>query len=203
MHIELYLKALKSAEAARDSFDEENADSAVNRAYYAVFNAARAFLASVGVTVDGSHGAIVQLFGLHAIMTKKVEPEFGRRFNLLQGARSIADYDQISVSLAEAKAYVEDAEKFLDEIGGLLPSLPSHARRGLSAKEKADVDVRRSLAVAFCKAVESRGETPPPGLEEQLVLYGTRESLTRMIAELNEMNDLASFISQRCPDLHF
>jgi uncharacterized protein (UPF0332 family) len=202
MHLDLFSKALEAAEAARDEFDERRYDSAVNRAYYAMFNAARAFLASVGVDADqSSHGAVLQLFGLHAIKTGKLSQDFGRSFNRAQEARSVADYDQTSMAEPDARTHLEAAERLVDEIGKLLPSLPANKRRGESAKEKAEADIKRALADAFCNAVEARGETPPPGLVEQLVLYGSRESLTRMFAELDEMNDLNSFLTQRFPDL--
>lgn len=201
MYLDLFSKALESAEAARDDFDEERYDSAVNRAYYAMFNAARAFLASVGVDAEqSSHGAAVQLFGLHAIKTSKAPQDLGRMFNRAQEARSIADYDEASVAGPDAKGHVEAAERFVDEIGRLLPSLPADMRRGPSAKEKAESEIKRVLADAFCKAIEARGETTPPGLVEQLVLYGTRKSLARLFAELDEMNNLSSFLTQRFPD---
>jgi len=202
MYLDLFSKAVSSAQSARDNLDEFRFDSAESSAYYAMFNAARAFLASVGVDHEqSSHGTVVRLFGLHAIKTGTFPKDLGRMINRAQEARSVADYDELSVSGPDAKGHVEAAERFVDEIGTKLPSLPASMRRGASAKEKAETEVRRSLAVAFCMAAESRGETTPPGLVEQLVLYGTRESLTQLITELGEMNDLASFISHRLPEL--
>ena len=83
--------AVECAEAARDAFDNEHHDSAVNRSYYAMFNAARAWLSSLGRPVDGKHGAIIGDFGLHVVRPGLIDADFGRTFNRMLEPRSDAD----------------------------------------------------------------------------------------------------------------
>jgi len=202
MYQDLYSKALRFAQDARNALDEGGGDSAVNRAYYAMFNAARAFLDSQGLSIEAaSHGAVVQLFGLHAIKPGKIEPEYGRQLIRAMEARSIADYDGESVPPADARVHVDAAEKFVVRIAALLPSLPQRTRIGPSASAHAELDLLRILAQTFCRATRARGFSPPDGLEEQLVATGSREGLTKLIVDMNEMTDLAAFLAQRFPNI--
>jgi uncharacterized protein (UPF0332 family) len=200
MYLVLYSKALRFAQDARNSLDDGSADSAVNRAYYAMFNAARAFLDSQGVSIAAaSHGAVLQLFGRHAIKTGKIEPEFGRQLNRAMEARSVADYDGVNVAVADARVHVEAAEKFVDRIAVLLPSLPPGTRRAPSAEAQAQVELLRKLAHAFCQAVEARGVALPTGLKDQIVIHGAIDSVARALLDVEEMTDLSSFVAQHFP----
>jgi hypothetical protein len=118
-------------------------------------------------------------------------------------ARSVADYDGVSVPLADAKVYVEAAERFVDRIASLLPSAVVIVTPRPSTKATAEANILRSLAVAFSMAAEACGETLPPDLIDKLVIYGTRDSLTQLIADINKMNDLVSFPVERFPNVRF
>ena len=61
---ELMDKAFRAARSMRTLLDDGDLEGATNRAYYAMFHAARAALSVKGIdTDDKKHGSIVGLFG--------------------------------------------------------------------------------------------------------------------------------------------
>ena len=68
-------------------------------------------------------------------------------------------------------------------------------------KQKAEVDILHTLALVFVRASEARGVPLPAGFHEQLIIYGTRSSRMRLITEIDEMKDLAPYVSSRCPEI--
>ena len=95
-------------------------DDAVSRAYYAVFHAAQAMLASQGLEAD-THSGVKTLFHLHFIKSKKIDAKFGRYLSNLKDDREEGDYDIVSSvdaemaanALREAKEFVAQARQFL------------------------------------------------------------------------------------------
>lgn len=91
-------------------------DGACNRAYYAVFSAARAVLAGVRASLARSkgHGTIVRRFEKHLVQERGLDPVFGRSFfGRLSHARWMADYDEERVDETAARAMPGEAERFL------------------------------------------------------------------------------------------
>ncbi len=193
----LFAKAVEAAESGRDALDRGDVNSAVNRAYYAMFNAARAYLATVGQDTHGPHGTIVRLFGMHLVQTGKVSADYGRQFNRAQEARSVADYDTASVSPADAETFVNAAESLVDLMATLLPagSVDPDFRRRPSQKETQ----LRGLVTLFAGLVTASGEVLPPGFEEDLVTYASAEDIIDLTARLDEMGDVTSFVRTRIP----
>lgn len=200
MFLDLFSKAISAAEAARDNLDAGHADDAVNRAYYAMYNAARAFLASQGRDIAGSHGAIVRDFGRYAVLGGVVGADLGRLLNRAQEARSVADYGEESVPVPDALALVEGAERFVDAIGALLPDLPAMARRGPSARQREELKTKGALAEVLRRAAEARGVTLPPSQLERLIQTGTTETLTALIAAIDEASDITGLLAAQKPD---
>ena len=198
---ELTTKARDAVGASRDLLAQGDTNGAVNRAYYGVFNITRAYLSYIGLPIEGRHGAIVQAFGQNLVKSGLLDKKFGRLFNQLQEARSDADYTVDNVPYADAEQYVAGAEQIYDEIVKLIPPglLTSGLARKRSQAEELDLSIRRSLASAFCRAVESRGLVPPLDFEDDLVARYDQVDLTRLIAGLGDMNDLSSYIEERLP----
>jgi uncharacterized protein (UPF0332 family) len=75
---------------------EGDADGACNRAYYAMFDAARAALlasdAPVEPEIGRTHGGLVSAFSLHLVKTGRVSVEFGKALNKAEELRLVADY---------------------------------------------------------------------------------------------------------------
>lgn len=91
---------------------------ACNRAYYAMFDAAKAVLIATVPSIDPSigktHSGLISAFGLHMVKTGRIPVEFGRAFNRAHDIRQVADYtgdmigtDDVSWLIQQAKAFVE------------------------------------------------------------------------------------------------
>ena len=114
-------RALASAKLLLDSGD---VDGACNRAYYAMFDAARAALlfvqAPVPTELARTHSGLITAFSLHLVKTGLVAVDHGRSLNKVEDLRLIADYKGDPVTLENAAWALEQAEKFLAGVRGLV-----------------------------------------------------------------------------------
>lgn len=114
-------RALASAKLLLDSGD---VDGACNRAYYAMFDAARAALlfvqAPVPTELARTHSGLITAFSLHLVKTGLVAVDHGRSLNKVEDLRLIADYKGDPVTLENAAWALEQAEKFLAVVRGLV-----------------------------------------------------------------------------------
>lgn len=129
MTVEDFLaKAKKAVLAARLLLNADDADGACNRAYYAMFDAARAALivvrSPVAAEAARTHSGLLSAYSLHLVKPELVSRESGRRLNVAQEARLVADYAGGSISIQRAQTIVESAEMFVDEILALARNLP-------------------------------------------------------------------------------
>ncbi|EQD70832.1 HEPN domain protein [mine drainage metagenome] len=96
----------------------KDVDGACNRAYYAMFDAARAALLASGAPVQPdigkTHNGLIAAFGLHLIKNGPVPKELGRILKRAEEIRLIADYRGDSVEFDDARAMVEQAQTFVD-----------------------------------------------------------------------------------------
>jgi uncharacterized protein (UPF0332 family) len=92
-------------------------DGASNRAYYAMFDAARAaLLASNGSDrpdFGKTHRGTLNAFSEHFVKTGRITKELGRHLKHAETFRYVADYEGGSVELADAKELVLHAENFV------------------------------------------------------------------------------------------
>ena len=93
---DLLAKAIQAAASAKLLLDAGDADGACNRAYYAMFDAARAALLASGAPVPAeiakTHSGLISAFSLHLVKTGRVPVEFGKSLNKAEELRLIADY---------------------------------------------------------------------------------------------------------------
>jgi uncharacterized protein (UPF0332 family) len=93
---DLLTKALREPSSAVLLLGDGDSNWACNRAYYAMFDAARAALLASGAPVDPNvvrtHNGVIAAFGLHLVKTGQVQPEWGRTLNRAQEIRQVADY---------------------------------------------------------------------------------------------------------------
>ncbi len=105
--------AVRSAQVLLEAGDP---DGACNRAYYAMFDAARAALlvsaAPVHAEVARTHSGLIAAFGLHLVKSGQLEAELGRALNRAQQARMVADYTGDPVDFQTARGIVEQAVDF-------------------------------------------------------------------------------------------
>jgi uncharacterized protein (UPF0332 family) len=118
------VKALRASESARLLLDAGDLDGACNRAYYAMFDAARAALLSMCPDTRPeavrSHNGLISAFSLQLVKTGYVPVEQGRALNRAEEIRLIADYRGDFVSEEQAAWAVGQAELFVDRIQVLL-----------------------------------------------------------------------------------
>lgn len=118
--VALMAKAERACASARALLDLGDVDGACNRAYYAMFDAARAALLLSGgaltSNIGRTHSGLISAFGKHLIKNGPVSKEMGRLLNRAEEIRLVADYTGDSVELSDACELVEQAEIFVAAI---------------------------------------------------------------------------------------
>lgn len=121
---ELMAKANRALASAKLLLDSGDVDGACNRAYYAMFDAARAALlfvqAPVPTELARTHSGLITAFSMHLVKTGLVAVDHGRSLNKVEDLRLIADYKGDPVTLENAAWALEQAEKFLAVVRGLV-----------------------------------------------------------------------------------
>ncbi|WP_027718099.1 HEPN domain-containing protein [Desulfovirgula thermocuniculi] len=93
---------------------------AISRAYYAVFQAARAALATKSLDAR-KHSGVVSLFIQHFVKPGILPKEYGKILKSTKDLRHASDYDDFYlVTKEEAREAVEKAGRFLDGIAEFL-----------------------------------------------------------------------------------
>lgn len=110
-------KADTACSSARALLKLDDVDGAANRAYYAMFDAARAALLASGAPVAQgvvrTHSGLIGAFGNFLVKNGPISKEVGRLLNRAHEIRLVADYTGHSVESADAQALVEQAETFV------------------------------------------------------------------------------------------
>ncbi|KXK48032.1 MULTISPECIES: HEPN domain-containing protein [Nitrosomonas] len=116
----LMAKADTACSSARALLNLGDVDGATNRAYYAMFDAARAALLASGAPVESNigrtHSGLIGAFSNFLVKNGPVSKEVGRLLNRAHEIRLVADYKGDSVKLADAREIVEQAEIFVTTI---------------------------------------------------------------------------------------
>ncbi|SFU34477.1 Uncharacterized protein, contains HEPN domain, UPF0332 family [Nitrosomonas eutropha] len=113
----LMAKANTACLPARALLNLGDVDGATNRAYYAMFDAARAALLASGAPVESNigrtHSGLIGAFSNFLVKNGPVSKEVGRLLNRAHEIRLVADYKGDSVEPADAREIVEQAEIFV------------------------------------------------------------------------------------------
>lgn len=116
----LMAKASTAVASARLLLDAGDADGACNRAYYAMFDAARAALiwsgAPVEPTVAKTHSGLISAFSLHLVKTGRLPVELGRALNRAAEIRLVADYAGEEVTADKVLWLIEQAASFVETV---------------------------------------------------------------------------------------
>ena len=114
---ELLAKAIQASVSAKLLLNAGDADGACNRAYYAMFDAARAALLASGAPVAPeiakTHSGLISAFSLHLVKTGRVPIELGKSLNKAEELRLIADYKGDPVEIDAASWAVFEAHAFV------------------------------------------------------------------------------------------
>ena len=92
------------------------AAQAVSRAYYAAFFAAEQVLLTLGETRT-KHSGVIAAFNKLLVREQGFDESGARTLRRLFERRSDADYGGIEVTSDEAHAAIEDAERFVQDVG--------------------------------------------------------------------------------------
>ena len=114
------LKARRALTSAQKLQQDDDSDGACNRAYYAMFDAARAALiaskAPVPPEIAKTHSGLISAFSLHLVKPGLFPIELGRSLNKAEDLRLVADYKGDSIGTDEAIWVVQAATEFLNEV---------------------------------------------------------------------------------------
>lgn len=109
-------RACEAIEEAKLLLGKGHCNSAVSRAYYAAFYAARALLATQNLD-SSKHSGVISLFNQHFVKKKVVTKEVGRLLQKLYDNRVEGDYkDMVVVSKEKAQTIIGNAVEFIAEI---------------------------------------------------------------------------------------
>lgn len=114
-------KAEQAVESAEGLMTGNDFNGAANRAYYAMYHAARAGLLSAGESGIGKHGTIIGRFSLVLVKNGPLSPELGRAINNAQRIRACSDYEPLSPDPDDVRAMVADAREFVAAVRGIIP----------------------------------------------------------------------------------
>jgi uncharacterized protein (UPF0332 family) len=117
---ELFSKAQMAASSAKILLDAGDLDGACNRAYYAMFDAARAALIASGhedaIANTKTHSGLISTFSLRLVKTGHVSVDLGKSLNKVEDLRLMADYKGDSVESEDAIWAVNQADIFVVEL---------------------------------------------------------------------------------------
>lgn len=103
--------------SAKVLFENDIYNDSISRAYYAMFNAAKALL----LTEDSSpktHAGVNSELG--KLFRDRLDPELLREMSKIQGLREDADYTNFDPGREEAEEVLETASKFVEEASKLI-----------------------------------------------------------------------------------
>ena len=114
---ELFKKAKIAIESAQLLINAGDHDGACNRAYYAMFDAARAALLVSKSVNDLStiktHSGLITSFSLLLVKTGHVSVELGKSLNKVEDLRLLADYKGEEIGLEQAQWALNEARLFV------------------------------------------------------------------------------------------
>jgi len=116
-------RAERLLEDARLLFEQGRWESAINRSYYSVLNAARAVLILFGIDPK-THDGVKTMINKKLIMEGYLPKEYGKWFRALLADREEVDYaDYVTVDSEDAEKALKHAEDFLAKIRNLKENL--------------------------------------------------------------------------------
>jgi uncharacterized protein (UPF0332 family) len=114
--VDAYLKrAHRAIKTGHLALEDEDYIAAVNRAYYAIFYAANAMLATKGLE-RSKHSGVIAAFRQHFVKTGQIEAEYSRLYGATMDDRHTGDYSLEELNYEKAQRDLEWAERFVERI---------------------------------------------------------------------------------------
>ena len=109
----------KAGQALSDAellLENGSVEAAINRGYYAAFQAARAALLTEEERPK-THSGVIRRFGYHFVRTGRASDEIGDILTTAQSMRGRADYEAIAdLSQEDAANLIEDVRRFIEVV---------------------------------------------------------------------------------------
>jgi uncharacterized protein (UPF0332 family) len=122
--LDLIIKAERASASALVLLNLGDVDGASNRAYYAMFDAARAALLSLNLPgrpdIGKTHRGTLSAFSEHFVKNGTVSRDLGMLLKHAETFRYVADYEGGSVELADAQNIVQQAQVFVSALRSIL-----------------------------------------------------------------------------------
>jgi uncharacterized protein (UPF0332 family) len=115
--VEWYIaQAHEALAAAADNIQLAHYTTAINRAYYAMFYAANALLATKGIQ-RAKHSSVLATFRQEFVKPSLIEAEYSDNYGDVMDARHEADYTiGVRSTKKPAQDYLEDAQRFVARV---------------------------------------------------------------------------------------
>ena len=124
---ELIVRARRSATSAKILSDVGDLNGASNRAYYAMFDAARAALLASAAPVQSemikTHSGLITAFSLHLIKSGHIPAQYGKSLRQADQLRTIADYSDAEIDRDAAASVIANANNFVDAVDRYIAGL--------------------------------------------------------------------------------
>ncbi len=112
--------AREMLEVAAHNIAEGFYGSAINRAYYAIFYAANALLATRGLA-RSKHSGVIAAFREHFVKPGLIEVNYSDIYGRVMDNRRVSDYEiEIPVDSETAEKDLSDAQRFVERVEQLL-----------------------------------------------------------------------------------
>lgn len=125
---QLMARARRTVESAKLLFDAADLNGACNRAYHAMFDAARAALLAVDEPLRSevirTHSGLITAFSLYLIKTGRIAEQHGKALRQVDQIRFIADYSDAEIQSADAATAVRQAGDFVEAVGAYTTKPP-------------------------------------------------------------------------------
>ncbi len=122
-------KSHRALASARTLLQVNDGDGACNRAYYAMFDAARAALLATSPSGQGvvakTHSGLIAEFSLQLVKSGRFPMDLGKAFNKVEDLRLVADYKGDLIDESEALWAVQQAQAFVEAVDKMLDIKPS------------------------------------------------------------------------------
>jgi len=121
---ELLARAERAAASAKLLIDAGDLGGACNRAYYAMFDAARAALLAADAPVKfeavKTHSGLIAAFSLHLVKPGIIPAQHGKSLRQVDQIRLVADYSDEEVDSDTAASALGQADSFVEAIGSYI-----------------------------------------------------------------------------------
>lgn len=112
-------RARRALASAKLLLADGDPNGSCNRAYYAMYDAARAALAlsqAPSQVSTKTHSGLISAFSLHLVKPGRLPIEAGKALNRVAELRLISDYMGSELTAANAQLAISEAESFLNTI---------------------------------------------------------------------------------------